>query len=111
MKRRLPMISQGEVALAASRLPPVTAQANRHRPSQRTCRQYPDQNTTGNEHDGHSGRGTWTARPIDAYASTVSRHGHTMDMANHRLRSLLATGRQPRRGGIFALSDRYTTIL
>ncbi len=33
MKRRLPMISQGEVALAASRLPPVTAQANRHGPS------------------------------------------------------------------------------
>jgi hypothetical protein len=39
------------------------------------------------------GRGTFTARPIDAYASTVSGHGHTMDMANHRLRSLLATGR------------------
>ena len=53
-----------------------------------------DQNTTGDEHDGHSGRGTRTARPIDAYASTVSGHGHTMDMANHRLRSLLATGRQ-----------------
>ena len=45
-------------------------------------------------HDGHSGRGTFTARPINAYASTVNGHGHTMDMANHRLRSLLATGRQ-----------------
>ena len=33
MKRRLPMIRKGEDALAASRLPPVTAQANRHRPS------------------------------------------------------------------------------
>ena len=33
MKRRLPMTSQGEDALAASRLPPVTALANRHRPS------------------------------------------------------------------------------
>jgi hypothetical protein len=33
MKRRVPMISQGEVALAASRLPPVTALANRHCPS------------------------------------------------------------------------------
>ena len=67
----------------------------RHRPSQRTCRQYPDQNTTGPEHDGHSGRGTRTARPIDAYASTVSGHGHTMDMANHRLRSLLARAPKP----------------
>ena len=33
MKRRLPIIRKGEDALAASRLPPVTAQANRHRPS------------------------------------------------------------------------------
>ena len=33
MKRRLPMIRKGEIALAAIRLPPVTAQANRHRPS------------------------------------------------------------------------------
>jgi len=33
MKRRVPMIRKGEDALAASRLPPVTAQANRHRPS------------------------------------------------------------------------------
>src|SRR6266700_969641 len=33
MKRRLPITSQGEDALAASRLPPVTALANRHRPS------------------------------------------------------------------------------
>ena len=61
---------------------------------QRTCRQYPDQNTTGDEHDGHRGRGTRTARPINAYAPAVSGHGHTMDTANHRLRSLLATGRQ-----------------
>ena len=40
--------------------------------------------TAGPEHDGHSGRGTFTARPADAYASTVSGDGHTMDMANHR---------------------------
>src|SRR5262249_59191806 len=33
MKRRAPMIRKGEDALAASRLPPVTTQANRHRPS------------------------------------------------------------------------------
>jgi len=33
MKRLLPMTSQGEAALAASRLPPVTAPANRHGPS------------------------------------------------------------------------------
>ena len=33
MKRRLPIIRKGEDASAASRLPPVTAQANRHRPS------------------------------------------------------------------------------
>ena len=33
MKRLLPMTRKGEVALAASRLPPVTALANRHRPS------------------------------------------------------------------------------
>ena len=67
----------------------------RHRLSQRTCRQYPEQDTTGPEHDGQSGRGTLTARPTDAYASTVSRHGHTMDTANHRLRSLLAQGARP----------------
>ena len=67
----------------------------RSRSRRRTCRQYPDQNTTGDEHDGHPGRGTLTARPSDAYASTVSGHGHTMDMANHRLRSLLATGAKP----------------
>ena len=62
----------------------------RSRSCQRTCRQYPDQNTTGTRHDGQSRRGTCTARPIDAYASTVSGHGHTIDMANHRPRSLLA---------------------
>jgi hypothetical protein len=33
MKRRLPTISQGEVALAAISLPPLTAQANRHKPA------------------------------------------------------------------------------
>lgn len=33
MKRLPPMTSQGEDALAASRLPPVTALANRHAPS------------------------------------------------------------------------------
>jgi hypothetical protein len=33
MKRRFPTISQGEIVLAAIRLPPLTAQANRHRPS------------------------------------------------------------------------------
>lgn len=72
----------------------------RSRPCQRTCRQYPDQNTAGREQDGHRGLGTWTARPSSAYAPTVSGHGHTMDMANHRLRSLLATGAKPERGGI-----------
>jgi hypothetical protein len=35
MKRRLPTISQGEIVLAAISLPPLTAQANRHRPSAR----------------------------------------------------------------------------
>ena len=30
----------------------------------------------------------------------LSGHGHTMDVANHRLRSLLATGAKPERGGI-----------
>ena len=64
----------------------------RSRSCRRTCRQQPDQNTTGTRHDGHCGRGTLTARYIDAYARAVSGHGHTMDMANHRLRSLLATG-------------------
>jgi hypothetical protein len=33
MKRRFPTISQGAIVLAAIRLPPLTAQANRHRPS------------------------------------------------------------------------------
>jgi len=33
MKRRLPVISQGEFVLAAIRVPPLTAQANRHNPS------------------------------------------------------------------------------
>ncbi len=33
MKRRLPTISQGEVMLAAISLPPVTAEANRHKSS------------------------------------------------------------------------------
>jgi hypothetical protein len=33
MKRRFPTISQGEIVLAAISLPPLTAQANRHRPS------------------------------------------------------------------------------
>ncbi|HUY49830.1 MAG TPA: hypothetical protein VMV92_29630 [Streptosporangiaceae bacterium] len=33
MKRRLPTISQGEIMLAAISVPPLTAQANRHRPS------------------------------------------------------------------------------
>ena len=61
----------------------------------RTCRQYPDQNTIGAPQPGQSGRGTLTARPAAAYASTVSGHGHTMDMADHRLRSLLATGTKP----------------
>src|SRR3974390_1703093 len=83
----------------------------RHRPSQRTCRQYPDQNTAGLEHDGHSGRGTCTARPIDAYASTVSGHGHTMDMANHRPPIPSREGTQTRREGITALSNGFTTIL
>ena len=32
MKRRLPMISQGEVVLAAISLPPLTGEANRHAP-------------------------------------------------------------------------------
>ena len=32
MKRRLPMISQGEVVLAAISLPPLTEEANRHAP-------------------------------------------------------------------------------
>jgi hypothetical protein len=32
MKRRLPTISQGEVALAAISLPPLTEEANRHTP-------------------------------------------------------------------------------
>jgi ABC-type dipeptide/oligopeptide/nickel transport system ATPase component len=67
---------------------------------QRTCREYPDQNTIGREQDGHCGRGTFTARPSIAYTSTASGHGHTMDMANHRLRSLLATGAKPERRGI-----------
>ena len=56
----------------------------RQRPLRRTYRQYPDQNTTGEEHDGQSGRGTLTARPSSAYASTASEQGHTMDMAYHR---------------------------
>ena len=33
MKRRLPTISQGEVVLAAISLPPLTDDANRHRPT------------------------------------------------------------------------------
>jgi hypothetical protein len=33
MKRRLPTIRKGEIVLAASNLPPLTADANRHRPS------------------------------------------------------------------------------
>ncbi len=33
MKRRFPTISQGVIVLAAIRLPPLTAPANRHRPS------------------------------------------------------------------------------
>ena len=32
----------------------------------------------GVEHDGHSGRGTSTARPARAYASTDMEQGHTM---------------------------------
>ena len=221
MKRRLPIIRKGEDALAASRLPPVTAQANRHRPSTaqpgspaaavnaaptaatadrtrirqrphhipaqldgqrrethrqlpgprrepadpaprrrmrhprrgrrpadpaRPARDLPDHRArrlgrvqppdqderrqqrmshpagpapdprnedlplppppadmppvTRPEHHRHQARRALrprhlTARPIDAYASTVSGHGHTMDMANHRRRSLLATGAKP----------------
>ncbi len=32
MKRRLPTINQGESVLVATSLPPLTADANRHRP-------------------------------------------------------------------------------
>lgn len=35
MKRRLPTTNQGEIALAAISLPPVTDEANRHPPSRR----------------------------------------------------------------------------
>ena len=96
--------SAAELSLNRSRGAP-------HRPSQRTCRQYPDQNTTGPEHDGHSGRGTCTARPIDAYASTVSGHGHTMDMGESPPPIPSREGTQTRREGITALSNRFTTIL
>jgi hypothetical protein len=33
MKRRLPMINQGESVLVAISLPPITAETNRHRPT------------------------------------------------------------------------------
>ena len=39
MKRRLPTISQGEVVLAAISLPPLTDDANRHRPGRQPPRQ------------------------------------------------------------------------
>ena len=62
-------------------------------------------------HDGHCGRGTFTARPISAYASTVSGHGHTMDMANHRLKIPSRDRHPTRREGISTSSNRSTTIL
>jgi hypothetical protein len=77
----------------------------RHQPPRRTYRQYPDQNTIGLRQPRQSGRGTRTARPAAAYASTVSAHGHTMDMANHRLRSLLATVAKQGEKGSFTFSN------
>jgi len=50
----------------------------RQRPTDRKCRWYPDQNTSGPAHAGQSGRGDSSARPARAYASTASGHGHTM---------------------------------
>ena len=65
MKRRLPTISQGEIVLAAIRLPPLTAQANRHRPSA----SHPGSPDTASNADQIAARANWPASAAGRIAS------------------------------------------
>jgi len=71
--RRRPQLARTGPAPAGgvTACPPSTGPPPGHTP-------VPGQNTSGQAHDGQSGRGNPRSRPGAAYASTASGHDHTM---------------------------------
>ena len=65
MKRRFPTISQGEIVLAAISVPPLTAQANRHRPSA----SHPGRPHAASNADRIAARANWRASAAGRIAS------------------------------------------
>jgi len=77
MKRRFPVISQGEFVLAAIRLPPLTAQANRHNPAAG----HPGRPSSANRRASAAGR---TASPPRSTASAANATPRPMARAPNR---------------------------